>query len=242
MGSSYSEPQQLEIQITHYHDKLSDDYQKLRRNRIIKGFINIIFTVLIVILVCVSGLHFYLIRNYKVKDIATVASKYEFPVIFGFLSIWFFLIFLLNYKELRIHKSIEIVRYKMEKSIEKYEKTVDLDAIRKALKASGKDTSGLLTFSISTSDYGVRTKFTQNNSILTRIIQSIVGDGPDYTYAVICPNCKNHNGFIDKSELSTFKYKCPKCKCKVSTTEVISTENDDSKKKLIVPDINEDIF
>lgn len=228
MGSSHSEPQRLETQITRLHDQLSDGYMALRRCRIVRGCANIVFSVVLILMLSALAFHAFLIRRSGAAKVLKAVARIEAPAILGLFAAWNFVSFLLHLINLNKRTKIEVTRYKMEKAIERYEKTVDLDAVKKALKASGKDTSGLLTFSISTSDYGVRTKFSHSNSIFTRIAQALVRDGPDYTYAVICPNCRQHNGFIDKSEMPTFKYKCPKCKCKVSTDKVISVEKDEA--------------
>ena len=134
-------------------------------------------------------------------------------------------------------EDIAKTRYSMEKAIEKYEKTMNLPAVRKALKDAGQDDSKLRTFSISVSDYGVDESFGGKNTIFQRLLNAFMGDGPDRRYAVICPSCRAHNGIIDESEIDKLKYKCPKCKKTVTATTVVQRKVKKVTKPEDIPDL-----
>jgi hypothetical protein len=76
-----------------------------------------------------------------------------------------------------------------------------------------------LSFAISA--FGAETTVRTRNSLWTRFWDWIVGDGPDYRYALICPSCYKHNGMVDASCLPVMKYRCVGCQSFVSATEVL---------------------
>jgi hypothetical protein len=77
-----------------------------------------------------------------------------------------------------------------------------------------------LSFAISA--FGGETAARTRNSLWARLWDWIVGDGPDYRYALICPRCRKHNGMADASCMPVVKYRCVGCQSFVSATDVLS--------------------
>lgn len=231
MGSSQSETQQMESQITHLHDRLIKDYQYIRSSKGRRSFIYFILKIIGVILIPYFIIRLFLIIQYShmsfIEALQSLAHRELFALSFVF-TFWALYEYIYARRNLSTTEDIESTRYKMEKLIEEYETKLNLPAIRKSLKDSGQSTAAFDTFSVSASDFGVEESFGGKNHLYSRIWNAIMDDGPDKRYAVICPICKNHNGIIDQSEIASLKYKCPHCKNKVTATRLVP-----AKKKLI---------
>ena len=235
MGSSQYETEQMEVQITHLHDRLIKDYQHLRGSKSRRSFIY--FSLKIIGVFMIPYLIIRLFLAFKVSKLSflevlqTLAQR-ELLVISITATVWAFYEFIYAKRNLSTVEDIESTRYEMEKLIEVYEKTLNLPAIRKSLKDSGQSTAAFDTFSISLSDYGVEESFGGKNYLFSRIWHAIMDDGPDKRYAVICPICRHHNGIIDQSEIASLKYKCPFCKNKVTATKLVP----EKKKRVVTSD------
>ncbi|KYQ56139.1 Protein lunapark-B [Trachymyrmex zeteki] len=51
----------------------------------------------------------------------------------------------------------------------------------------------------------------QQRTIIDRLVDYLVGDGPANRYALICRQCESHNGMALKEEFEYFAYKCCYC-------------------------------
>lgn len=232
MGSSQSETQQMESQITHLHDRLIKDYQYLRSSKSRRSFIYFILKIFGIILI-----PYFIIRIFLIIQVSHMSfvealqslAKRELIVCSYVFTFWALYEYIYAQRNLNKTEDIESTRYKMEKLIEEYESKLNLPAIRKALKDSGQSVAAFDTFSVSVSDFGVEESFGGKNHLYSRLWNAIMDDGPDRRYAVICPICKHHNGFIDQSEINGLKYKCPYCKNKVTATKLVP-----EKKKRVI--------
>lgn len=240
MGSSQSETQQMESQITHLHDRLIKDYQYLRSSKGRRSFIYFVLKIIGLILIPYFVIRLFLIIKFSkltfLETLQSLANRELFAMTF-LLTFWAFYEFIYAKRNLDIMEDIESTRYKMEKLIEEYETKLNLPAIRKALKDSGQSTAAFNTFSVSVTDYGVEESFGGKNHLFSRIWNAIMDDGPDRRYAVVCPICKHHNGIIDQSEISSLKYKCPFCKNKVTATRLIPEKKKKVTTSADLPDL-----
>lgn len=57
----------------------------------------------------------------------------------------------------------------------------------------------------------VRPIVTQNKGVFDRILQKVVGDGPNERYALICKRCGSHNGMALEEEFEFLSYRCAFC-------------------------------
>lgn len=57
----------------------------------------------------------------------------------------------------------------------------------------------------------VRPIVTENKGVFDRILQKVVGDGPNERYALICRACGNHNGMALEEEFEFLSYRCAFC-------------------------------
>jgi len=44
-----------------------------------------------------------------------------------------------------------------------------------------------------------------------KLIDSLVGDNPDHSSALICERCRQHNGIVPKEEMENIQFKCRSC-------------------------------
>src|SRR5581483_2517709 len=51
----------------------------------------------------------------------------------------------------------------------------------------------------------------QNRSIMEKLVDYVVSDGPNNRYALICNVCHSHNGMALKEEFEFIAYKCAYC-------------------------------
>ncbi|KAK1127452.1 hypothetical protein K0M31_003990 [Melipona bicolor] len=51
----------------------------------------------------------------------------------------------------------------------------------------------------------------KERTIMDRLIDYVVGDGPSNRYALICQNCDSHNGMALKEEFEYFEFRCSYC-------------------------------
>ena len=236
MGAGQSETQKLESKITHLHDHLVYLYKHLRNVKATQGFFDFFFVFFILMFFVYFLLRVYLIRDNSWVDISHSLIKHELLYSMIILTLWSLIKSAFPIATFRTTEDIETTRFQMAKSIAIYETKMNLPAIRKALEDAGHGAQ-LQTFSISASDFGVNDQFGEKNYLYMRIWNAIMGDGPDRRYAVICPNCKQHNGIIDESEIPKLKYKCPHCQKTVTYTEVVIKK---AKPKEEMPDLTLD--
>ncbi|OHT17200.1 hypothetical protein TRFO_41215 [Tritrichomonas foetus] len=234
MGSSQSETQQLEAQITHLHDNLGKYYCSLRNKKATRSFLNFNLKIFLIISIPLLIIRLFYLWGSPIDEIFRTLAKHELLFIAIGVTIWSFIEFIFERSMASTSEKIEITRNKMSKVIEKYEELIDLPNIRKAIKASGGDASKFRTLSVSASDFGVNDTFGSKNSIFQRIGNAIMGDGPDRRYAVICPGCCAHNGIVDESEIKNLKYECPKCHKVVTFTTIVPKK---TKKRITKDDI-----
>ncbi|XP_054162659.1 endoplasmic reticulum junction formation protein lunapark-B-like [Oppia nitens] len=52
----------------------------------------------------------------------------------------------------------------------------------------------------------------QRRSVMDKLVDYVVGDGPNNRYALICIHCYSHNGMALKDEFEYIQYKCGYCK------------------------------
>lgn len=57
----------------------------------------------------------------------------------------------------------------------------------------------------------VRPIITENKGVFDRILQKVVGDGPNERYALICRACGSHNGMALEEEFEFLSYRCAFC-------------------------------
>lgn len=73
--------------------------------------------------------------------------------------------------------------------------------------------------------------FQPNRSSLDKLVEFLVGDGPNNRYAVICKNCFSHNGMLLKEDYEFTSFRC--CYC--------FTLNTAKKQRLLGPELNTNI-
>lgn len=56
-----------------------------------------------------------------------------------------------------------------------------------------------------------RPVLSQQRTVIDRLIDYLVGDGPSNRYALICRHCESHNGMALKEEFEYFTYRCCYC-------------------------------
>ncbi|RWS29253.1 protein lunapark-like protein [Leptotrombidium deliense] len=56
-----------------------------------------------------------------------------------------------------------------------------------------------------------RPVFPQNRGVVEKLVDYVVGDGPSNRYALICFNCKSHNGMALKDEFEYLAFRCCYC-------------------------------
>ncbi|XP_025160291.1 endoplasmic reticulum junction formation protein lunapark-B isoform X2 [Harpegnathos saltator] len=56
-----------------------------------------------------------------------------------------------------------------------------------------------------------RPVLSQQRSVIDRLVDYLVGDGPSNRYALICRQCESHNGMALKEEFEYFAYRCCYC-------------------------------
>ncbi|XP_066152355.1 endoplasmic reticulum junction formation protein lunapark-B [Euwallacea fornicatus] len=57
-----------------------------------------------------------------------------------------------------------------------------------------------------------RSILSRDRSVLDKVVEYLVGDGPSNRYALICANCSNHNGMALKEEFEYLAFTCCYCK------------------------------
>ena len=50
-----------------------------------------------------------------------------------------------------------------------------------------------------------------HRSSLDKLVDFVLGDGPNNRFALICSNCFTHNGLVRPEEFDTVKYRCTQC-------------------------------
>jgi len=50
-----------------------------------------------------------------------------------------------------------------------------------------------------------------NRAWYDKLIDYVIGEGPEQSTALICQQCKSHNGFVPKDELDFMEFKCRTC-------------------------------
>uniref|UniRef100_A0A0A9YZY6 Endoplasmic reticulum junction formation protein lunapark n=1 Tax=Lygus hesperus TaxID=30085 RepID=A0A0A9YZY6_LYGHE len=57
----------------------------------------------------------------------------------------------------------------------------------------------------------VRPIFPKDRGMFDKLVESLIGDGPNNRYALICKNCASHNGMALKEEFEYLAFKCVYC-------------------------------
>lgn len=89
----------------------------------------------------------------------------------------------------------------------------------------------------------------RDRSVLDRMVDYLVGDGPSNRYALICKSCFNHNGMALKEEFEYLSFRCcycsafnpalkkrptgPKFEANISHSETVSSDSSDSDKNSV---------
>jgi hypothetical protein len=231
MGLFASSQHCMEAQIVRLRDALASHYTADRRRRIWRGVSNFAYWLSILSIAITwlcshyleigLGMHFPFPRTLLIIFLAVNAA-------------WALLSFYLGWSTENIREKIEVTRDELSHTISAYEELCQLPEIREILKKNGFGEDFIHPISISMSDFGAETTAKTRNSVLWRIWDWVVGDGPDYRYALICPSCHRHNGMVDESCLPMMKYRCEGCKCFVSATEVLPEEQRTSPTRAVV--------
>jgi hypothetical protein len=211
----------MEAQIVRLRDALAAHYTTERNLRIWRGLLFFLYWISSLMLGSIWLCSHYL----EVGLGLSISTPRKLLMIFLALSaIWAFLSFCLIWSSQNVKEKIEVTREELSQNIAAYEELCNVPDVREILIKNGYSEDYIHPISISMSDFGAETMAKARNSILWRIWDWIVGDGPDYRYALICPKCHKHNGMVDESCLPRMKYRCEGCQSFVSATEVLPEE------------------
>ena len=237
MGQFFSTTNYFEEKIIVTHKDLRKTYKSIasakrtRSNFLFVGYLLVGLTLVVELLMAISSALSYRLAASVVTGELLALNLLDY--VFMIIENW-------------LNRRSKALRDELIGLLHSYEEESSVASAREYLASIGDLSIPPLQYSLSAEDFGVTRNIKQNRMMITKLIQMIVGDGPDYLYALICPNCYHHNGFIDKDSRDTIKYTCKYCNHYVSATEVITKPAapviKDIKEEVNVEELSDDSY